>query len=70
MNNTQNHIIKTCDECHSEYYVHTSMMDNLCPNCSHLLYDYQNCKHEFYKNKCLHCGWNGNVSLYLDIQQQ
>lgn len=65
MHNTQTHSTKTCDECHSDYHQHTSVMNGLCPNCSHLLYGYQNCEHQFSHGKCIYCGWNGNVSSFL-----
>jgi predicted RNA-binding Zn-ribbon protein involved in translation (DUF1610 family) len=57
--------ITLCDECRSEYYSHTSEMTNLCPECSHILYGYKNCHHEFVNNRCEKCFWNGNTSEYL-----
>lgn len=57
--------INICDECNSEYYSDTSQMSNLCPECSTILYGYENCKHEFANGRCLKCFWNGNTSDYL-----
>ena len=42
-----NHSIAICDECESEYYQDTSKMSNLCPECSSILYGYENCVHKF-----------------------
>jgi len=56
---------KICDECESEYFKDSSEMMSLCPNCSHTLYGYPNCKHNFINEKCLYCGWNGNSSDYI-----
>jgi hypothetical protein len=41
-------------------------MKNLCPECSHLLYGYENCKHFFKNGRCINCYWNGNTSEYLN----
>ena len=57
--------INTCDECNSEYYSDTSQMTNLCPECSHFLYGYKNCKHEFRNGRCIKCLWNGSSSDYI-----
>lgn len=58
--------IKICDECKSEFYKDSSLMENLCPECSNILYDYKNCEHEFTNQRCVKCYWNGNSSSYLD----
>lgn len=50
--------IKICDECESEYFTDTSQMMKLCPDCSHYLYGYQNCEHDFQKGRCSKCHWN------------
>lgn len=47
--------IKICDECESEYFQDTSKMANLCPNCAHYLYGYENCKHHFVNGRCIKC---------------
>lgn len=57
--------ISACDECDSEYYSDTSQMTNLCPECSHVLYCYENCQHEFANGRCIKCFWNGNSSDYI-----
>ena len=57
--------ISTCDECNSDYYSDTSQMSNLCPECSSILYGYENCKHDFENGQCLKCFWNGSVSDYV-----
>ena len=57
--------IKVCDECKSEYYAGTSKMKNLCPECSHILYGYDNCDHQFSDGRCIKCFWNGSVSEYV-----
>ncbi len=58
--------INICDECNSKYYKDTSIMNNLCPNCSFYLYGYKNCNHKFKNGKCIKCLWNGNTSLYIE----
>jgi len=45
--------IEVCDECKSEYYRSSSKMTNLCPNCAHILYDYENCNHKFENGRCI-----------------
>ncbi len=55
-----------CDECQSEFYKETSKMKNLCPECAHLLYGYENCIHKFESGRCLKCYWNGDSSEYLN----
>lgn len=57
--------IAICDECRSEYYSTTSKMNNLCPECSHILYGYQNCEHQFKNDRCEKCYWNGSSSEFL-----
>lgn len=53
--------LKICDECQSQYKAETSKMENLCPECSHLLYGYENCRHQFE---------NGNRSGFLGKLKQ
>ena len=36
--NNNSNLIKICDECRSDFFVKKSKMENLCPNCAHLLY--------------------------------
>lgn len=62
---TEEHIIKTCDECESEYYAHTSRMVNLCAECAHVLYGHENCMHEFKEGRCIKCFWNGKSSKFI-----
>ena len=57
--------LKICDECESEYLGESSPMMNLCPNCSHFLYGYENCNHRFENDRCVYCHWNGNISEYV-----
>jgi len=59
-------IIKICNECKSEFYKQSSIMENLCPECASVLYGYKNCPHEFVNNRCEKCYWNGNSSDYVD----
>jgi len=40
-------------------------MKSLCPECSHILYGYQNCEHIFENNRCKKCYWNGNYSTFI-----
>lgn len=55
-----NRKIKDCDECGSKYFADTSKMTALCPECSHMLYGYENCEHRFENGRCVTCYWNGN----------
>ena len=57
--------IKCCDECGSKYVSSTSKMAQLCPECSHWLYGYPLCDHEFSEGSCKRCGWDGSVSAYV-----
>ena len=61
-----NREIKICDECESEYYSDTSEMMQLCSDCSHYLYGYPNCNHEFENRRCSKCHWNGKSSKYIN----
>lgn len=58
--------IIVCDECKSEFYRKSSRMKNLCPECAHLLYGYENCDHEFVNKRCRKCNWNGHSSDYIN----
>lgn len=55
-----------CDECKNEFYEKSSIIKNLCPECAHILYGYENCNHEFINNRCKNCYWNGNSSDYAN----
>jgi len=57
--------IKICNECKSKYYLDSSEMMNLCPDCSHYLYEYENCDHIFENGRCVNCYWNGISSEYV-----
>jgi len=57
--------IAICDECGSEYYQDTSKMSNLCPECSSILYGYDNCVHKFEDGRCVKCFWDGSISDYI-----
>ena len=58
--------VKVCDECGSEYLASSSKMLSLCPECAHVLYGYENCKHEFKDGKCTLCLWDGSKSEYIE----
>ena len=58
--------IKICDECKSEFYKPSSLMENLCPECASALYGYNNCQHEFVNHRCKKCYRNENSSDYVD----
>jgi len=64
-NKLSNTNIKTCDECGSDYFSDTSQMTNLCPECSHILYGYESCGHQFEDGRCIKCFWNGNLSYIV-----
>ncbi|PBB66897.1 hypothetical protein CK228_20175 [Mesorhizobium sp. WSM4312] len=56
---------KRCDECRSKFVASSSKMAFLCPECSHHLYGYENCRHEFDGARCKLCGWNGRRSRLI-----
>lgn len=62
--------IKSCEECKSDYFSKSSEMLHLCPECSHILYGYENCNHVFQNNRCINCYWNGNTTKYLEKLKQ
>lgn len=55
----------SCDECNSLFYVSTSKMNSLCPECSHYIYGYENCNHNFIDGRCEKCYWDGSISNYV-----
>lgn len=57
--------VKKCAECGSEYYMNSSEMVELCPECSHQLYGYDNCQHEFENGRCVKCYWKGTKSEFI-----
>ncbi|MCP4120206.1 MAG: hypothetical protein GY751_00445 [Bacteroidetes bacterium] len=54
--------VKICIECGSKYYMNSSEMAELCPECAHYLYGKKNCDHQFNFNRCVRCFWDGSVS--------
>jgi len=58
-------VVRICDECGSKYYESTSKMASLCPECTHLIYGYENCVHDFKNGRCLKCFWDGRSSDYI-----
>ena len=65
LNQIMNRANSTCDECESSYFIDSSKMASLCPNCAHKLYGYLNCSHHFTDGVCVECGWNGQESNYV-----
>lgn len=57
--------ISKCDECGSSFYVDSSKMKKLCPECAHRLYAYENCAHVFEDVRCIKCYWDGSVSDFV-----
>jgi hypothetical protein len=39
-------------------------MLEMCPECSHLIYGYDNCQHAFEEGCCKLCGWDGSRSRH------
>ena len=62
-------VVTSCDECRSLYFADSSKMRPLCSECSHRLYGYLSCEHEFMVanagKQCTRCGWDGARSEYL-----
>ncbi len=66
MNKKYNKNITVCDECGSEYYSEKSEMNSLCPECTHIIYGYNNCDHVFDGNcRCTKCHWDVSKSQYF-----
>ena len=57
--------VKTCEECGSEFLASKSKMSDLCPECSSVIYGYENCKHNIVNGKCTLCMWDGSRSEYI-----
>lgn len=55
--------IINCIECNQDYFQESSQMKELCPECAHTLYGYDNCKHEYKKGRCIKC--NGKESFLI-----
>jgi len=58
-------ITKQCDECGSSYFVDSSEMQSMCPECASILYGYEACPHDFDDGRCLRCNWDGSTSEYV-----
>ena len=59
---TKNQAVKACDECESLFFPNASKMVELCPECSHLIYGHENCRHVFMDGRCSVCNWDGSTS--------
>ena len=57
--------ISKCTECCSNFKKGTSEMMDLCPECAHYLYKYENCAHDMEQGVCKKCLWDGSVSEYV-----
>lgn len=57
--------MRCCDECGSDHFATASQMSRLCSECSHWLYGYSRCIHEFVQGRCSKCDWDGSVSAYI-----
>lgn len=57
--------IAVCAECGSEYRRTASKMKALCPECTAVLYGYENCPHILKDGKCIKCLWDGSKSDYI-----
>lgn len=55
-----------CNECESLFFEGASSMSALCPECSHHLYGYENCKHEITEGHCIKCYWDESKSNYIE----
>ena len=55
-----------CSECSSKFLIEKSQMAGLCPECSHYLYGYKNCKHVFVNGVCQNCYWDGSSTPYIN----
>lgn len=53
-----------CIECGSEFLRAASKMKELCPECAHILYGYENCAHVFENGRCAKCLWDGSRSPF------
>jgi predicted RNA-binding Zn-ribbon protein involved in translation (DUF1610 family) len=63
--------VNVCNTCASEFFVHTSKMKNICPECAHLIYNHKRCFHKFENERCSKCYWNGKTSAYaLKLKQK
>jgi hypothetical protein len=40
-------------------------MSELCPECAHRLYGYDNCSHVMSEGRCVKCYWDGSISDFL-----
>lgn len=45
----------SCAECDSDFFVDSSRMSSLCPECAHLIYGYPPCRHTFVAGRCSKC---------------
>jgi hypothetical protein len=57
--------IISCIECQSSFFVDSSYMAGMCPECSHHLYGYDNCSHNIKDGRCVRCHWDETVSDYI-----
>lgn len=60
----------TCDECGSLFSISLSSMNDLCPECAHLIYEYPNCEHRFVSGRFERCWWDGSTADYIGARSQ
>ena len=59
-----------CDECGSQYFIESSQMKSLCPECTFYFYGYKICDHKMENGICIKCYWDGSASEYINSIKQ
>lgn len=56
---------KICNECGISYFIDSSKMESMCPECANIIYGYEPCEHLFETIRCTKCNWDGSASEYI-----
>ena len=57
--------VSKCEECGSYYFRDLSCLTDLCLECAHVIYGYEQCTHSFVDGRCSRCYWDGSTSKYI-----
>ncbi len=63
---TRSRRLVCCGDCESLYFESASRMASLCPECAHQLHHTPRCEHEFRRERCALCFWDGSAFAWRE----